>query len=63
MAVTAYGVMGSITFPLLFEVDKPRERLKAGETYRTKPEIAARMMSYVYLWCMSQGEKRAYPAG
>lgn len=44
VAVTAYGVMGSITFPLLFEVDKPRERLKPGEPYRTKPEIAARMI-------------------
>jgi SRSO17 transposase len=44
VAVTAYGVVGNITFPLLFEVYKPKERLKAGEVYRTKPEIAAGMV-------------------
>jgi SRSO17 transposase len=44
VAVTAYGVVGNITFPLLFEVYKPKERLKAGEPYRTKPEIAAGMV-------------------
>lgn len=36
-----YGVFGGMTFPLLFEVYKPRERLQAGDKYRTKPEIAA----------------------
>jgi SRSO17 transposase len=30
--------------PLRFEVYKPRERLKAGEEYATKSEIAARMI-------------------
>jgi SRSO17 transposase len=44
VAVTAYGVLDNITFPLLFEVYKPKERLKAGEVYRTKPEIAAAMI-------------------
>lgn len=44
VAVTAYGVVDNITFPLLFEVYKPKERLKAGEKYRTKPEIAAEMI-------------------
>jgi SRSO17 transposase len=44
VAVTAYGVVDHITFPLLFEVYKPKERLKAGEAYRTKPEIAAGMI-------------------
>jgi SRSO17 transposase len=44
VAVTAYGVVDNITFPLLFEVYKPRERLKAQESYRTKPEIAAGMI-------------------
>jgi len=28
-----------MTFPLLFEVYKPKERLKPGEQYHTKPEI------------------------
>jgi len=32
-----------MTFPLLFEVYKPKERLKPGE-YHTKPEIAAMLM-------------------
>jgi SRSO17 transposase len=44
VAVTAYGVVDNITFPLLFEVYKPKERLKAGERYRSKPEIAAGMI-------------------
>lgn len=44
VAVTAYGVIERITFPLLFEVYKPRERLKAGEQYQSKPEIAARLI-------------------
>lgn len=44
VAVTAYGVVDNITFPLLFEVYKPKERLKDGESYRTKPEIAAGMI-------------------
>jgi SRSO17 transposase len=41
VVVTAYGVFGGMTFPLLFEVYKPRERLQPGDKYRTKPEIAA----------------------
>jgi SRSO17 transposase len=40
VVVTAYGVFCGITFPLLFEVYKPRERLQPGDKYRTKPEIA-----------------------
>jgi len=41
VAVTAYGVFCGMTFPLLFEVYKPRERLKPGDKYLTKPQIAA----------------------
>jgi len=44
VAVTAYGVIDSITLPLLFEVYKPKERLKPDDTYRSKPEIAAGMI-------------------
>jgi SRSO17 transposase len=29
-----------MTFPLTFEVYKPRERLKPEDKYKTKPEIA-----------------------
>ena len=44
VAVTAYGLLENITFPLSFEVYKPKERLQPGETHRTKPEIAAAMI-------------------
>lgn len=44
VVVTAYGVFCGMTFPLLFEVYKPHERLKPGDKYRTKPEIAATLM-------------------
>jgi len=44
VAVTAYGVLSGMTFPLLFEVYKPRERLQPGDQYLTKPEIAAKML-------------------
>lgn len=44
VAVTAYGVIDSITLPLIFEVYKPKERLKPGDLYRSKPEIAAGMI-------------------
>ena len=44
VAVTAYAVFSGMTFPLIFEIYKPRERLKAEDKYRTKPEIAAKMI-------------------
>jgi len=44
IAVTAYGLINNITVPLLFEVYKPKERLKPEDSYRSKPEIAAGMM-------------------
>jgi len=39
----AYGLINN-TVPLLFEVYKPKERLKPEDSYRSKPEIAAGMM-------------------
>ncbi|MGF1981521.1 MAG: IS701 family transposase [Nostoc sp. CmiSLP01] len=44
VAVTAYAVLSGMTFPLTFEVYKPRERLQPGEKYITKPEIAGIMI-------------------
>ena len=44
VAVTAYGVVDNVTFPLMFEVYKLKKRLKQAEVYQTKPEIAARMI-------------------
>jgi SRSO17 transposase len=44
VAVTAYGVFCGMTFPLLFEVYKPREKLKPGDKYFTKPQIGAMLI-------------------
>ena len=33
VAVTAYGLVEGMTFPLIFEVYKPKERLREGEPY------------------------------
>jgi SRSO17 transposase len=40
VSVNAYGVLDNITFPLLFQVFKPDRRLKADDTYQSKPTIA-----------------------
>ena len=36
--------MNGITFPLTFEVYKPKERLQDGDKYLSKPEIAAEII-------------------
>ena len=45
VAVTAYAVVRDMTIPLTFEVFKPESRLKDGEIYQTKTEIAAKMVA------------------
>ena len=40
VSVNAYGLLGTTTFPLLFRVFKPETRLKLGDVYRTKPQLA-----------------------
>jgi SRSO17 transposase len=40
VSVNAYGVLGATTFPLLCRVFKPESRLKAGDVYKTKPQLA-----------------------
>jgi len=44
VAVSAYGLVDGMILPLSFEVYKPRERLKAGDEYYSKPQIAATMI-------------------
>ena len=44
VAVTAYGLFRGITFPLIAEVYKPRERLKEGDQYKTKPQIGGEII-------------------
>src|SRR5260370_2688139 len=40
VAVNAYGVLGTTTFPLLFRVFQPPTRLKAGDVSTSKPHLA-----------------------
>lgn len=40
VSVNAYGIMGQFTFPLLFKVFKPKHRLKPGDVYQTKLQLA-----------------------
>ena len=44
VAVSAYGLFQGMVLPLTFEVYKPRERLKAEDAYRSKPQIASGMI-------------------
>lgn len=44
VVVTAYGYLDGITFPLTFEIFKPKERLKELDNYKTKPEIAGEII-------------------
>lgn len=47
VAVTAYGLLEGMTFPLIFEVYKPKKRLLEGDTYLSKPKIAVEMIRYL----------------
>ena len=47
VAVTAYGLVEGMTFPLIFEVYKPKERLREREPYLSKPKIAVEMIRYL----------------
>ncbi|MEQ8466995.1 IS701 family transposase [Coleofasciculus sp. E1-EBD-02] len=44
VAVTAYGIVEGMTIVLSFQVYKPKNRLKEGEPYLSKPQIAAQMI-------------------
>ena len=44
VSVNAYGVLEGITFPLLFNVFKPRPQLKPTDEYATKPQLAVHMI-------------------
>jgi SRSO17 transposase len=47
VSVNAYGVVDGITYPLLFKVFKPQSRLKAGDEYKTKPQLAVEIIEEV----------------
>jgi len=40
VSVNAYGIVGQLTFPLLFKVFKPKHLLKAEDVYQTKLQLA-----------------------
>ncbi len=45
VSVNAYGVYSNITFPLIFQVFKPRETLKESDKYKTKIELATEIIT------------------
>lgn len=47
VSVNAYGVYKNMTFPLLFKVFKPKERLKTEEQYKTKIELATEIITEI----------------
>jgi SRSO17 transposase len=47
VAVTVYGLVEGMTFPLIFEVYKPKKRLREGEPYLSKPKIAVEIIRYL----------------
>lgn len=48
VSVNAYGVLDTITFPLLFRIFKPEKRLKPGDVYKSKPELAIELIQELH---------------
>lgn len=44
VAVTAFGVLDHMTFPLMFSVFRPKACLRPDDTFRSKPELAAQLV-------------------
>jgi SRSO17 transposase len=44
VSVTAYGVLNTTTFPLLFRVFKPASRLKPGDVAKSTPQLAVEII-------------------
>ncbi len=44
VSVNAYGYCEGMTFPLKFKIFKPKERLKEGDKYHSKPELGAKLV-------------------
>jgi SRSO17 transposase len=47
VVVTVWGLFKGITFPLMFEVYKPKERLKQEDEYKTKPQLAGMILKHL----------------
>jgi len=50
VSVNAYGIVNGITYPLIFQIFKPKNRLKEGDKYKTKPQIAVEMIQELKEW-------------
>jgi SRSO17 transposase len=44
VSVNAYGIYQNIIFPLIFKVFKPKAKLKEGDSYQTKIELASEII-------------------
>ena len=44
VAVVSSGLLDGLTFPLMFEIYLPKERLKVKDSYRSQPQIASQMI-------------------
>jgi SRSO17 transposase len=44
VSVNAYGVLNGVTFPLAFSLYKPTSRLKDGDVYQSKPQLAVALV-------------------
>lgn len=44
ISVNAYGVVDGITYPLMFQIFKPKNRLKEGDKYKSKPQITVEII-------------------
>jgi len=44
VSVNAYGVLDTVTFPLAFRMYKPQRRLKPGDVYKSKPQLAIELI-------------------
>ena len=50
VSVNAYAIVDDITIPLLFKIFKPRTRLKEGDVYKTKPQLAVEILREIKEW-------------
>jgi len=50
VSVNAYVLVAGITYPLMFEIFKPKNRLKSGDKYKTKPQIAVDIIQELKEW-------------
>lgn len=50
VSVNAYAVVEGITYPLIFQIFKPKNRLNQGDNYKTKPQIAIEIIQALKVW-------------